>query len=546
MPQNSNRPFQEFSPIGLALSGGGTRAASFHLGCLSYLEKVDLLSQLKMLSTVSGGTFTGAKYVVSLVNKQQFRDFFEEFYFLLRDTEFLKEGLKHLVKSRGVVPSGRQNAIVSAAQVYDETLLQTDGGKSVLFGSILDSDIPIQEVIFNATDFHSGVAFRFQKSADPRAKIGNYFVWVSKEAAKMIRVADIVAASSCIPPGFEPMVFPVDFVWPGNTVPPDVLHAREDVEEDVESVPLMDGGIYDNTGIDSLVLADRRQAGPGSSLGLVIMSDVTQKSKKLHEYPEEIKVVPLTVGGINIIIWGIYLLLLISAVVLGYELFRIFQNREFKFLWDFFLYLTPFVLVLSAVGALWWCREKMKAILEETIPQVGRIFWDQLKRLTLTRLVNMANRRYQSVFDLNASVFMDRIRQLTYKRIYANKDYFKKRLPNYIYHLQSGHHFSDKLLNLGVKKPTKDLQKAIDEAAEMPTAMWFDKDKPYELPCLVVCGQATICYNLMKHAVRLHGDRVTYTPEWDTLVRDWNRLRQNPYVLLEELLPDTDLPQPPN
>ena len=260
-------------------------------------------------------------------------------------------------------------------------------------------------------------------------------------------------------------------------------------------------------------------------------------------YKRQIKVIPLTVGGINFIFWGIYLLLFISAAVLGYELVRIFRQHEFKFFWDFFLYLMPFVLVLSAVVALWWCREKMKGILEESIPQVGKVFWDQLKRLSLTRLVNMANRRYQSMLDLTASIFMKRIRQLTYNAIYADEKYFKKRLPNFIYHLQTGHPFSKKLVELGVKKPSPDLQKVIDTAAKMPTAMWFNNS--YEAPCLVACGQATICYNLMKHVLRVHAGAVESRPEWESLVSDWNGFREDRYVLLRKLLPDTELPEPP-
>ena len=73
-------------PIGLALSGGGYRAAAFHLGTMAYLEHVGLLPQLSRLSTVSGGTFTGARYILSLLEKKEsFADFFNSFYqFLCR------------------------------------------------------------------------------------------------------------------------------------------------------------------------------------------------------------------------------------------------------------------------------------------------------------------------------------------------------------------------------------------------------------------------------------------------------------------------------
>lgn len=41
--------------IGLALSGGGTRAAVFHLGVLRRLAVDGRLEQITKLSTVSGG-----------------------------------------------------------------------------------------------------------------------------------------------------------------------------------------------------------------------------------------------------------------------------------------------------------------------------------------------------------------------------------------------------------------------------------------------------------------------------------------------------------
>lgn len=46
--------------IGLALSGGGFRAAAFHVGVLKRLHELGLLSRLHVLSTVSGGSIAGA------------------------------------------------------------------------------------------------------------------------------------------------------------------------------------------------------------------------------------------------------------------------------------------------------------------------------------------------------------------------------------------------------------------------------------------------------------------------------------------------------
>ena len=83
---------QEYTPvdslnIGLSLSGGGYRASGFHLGLLTYLHKIGLLPQVTMISTVSGGTFTGAKYALSLVEGQDFKQFYKEYCSFLQDPD---------------------------------------------------------------------------------------------------------------------------------------------------------------------------------------------------------------------------------------------------------------------------------------------------------------------------------------------------------------------------------------------------------------------------------------------------------------------------
>lgn len=45
--------------IGLALSGGGFRAAGFHLGVMRKLHELNLLDKLDLISCVSGGSIAG-------------------------------------------------------------------------------------------------------------------------------------------------------------------------------------------------------------------------------------------------------------------------------------------------------------------------------------------------------------------------------------------------------------------------------------------------------------------------------------------------------
>src|SRR5262245_9976062 len=52
--------------IGLALAGGGFRAALFHLGVLRRLAELDYLPRISALSCVSGGSLVGAVYCLLL------------------------------------------------------------------------------------------------------------------------------------------------------------------------------------------------------------------------------------------------------------------------------------------------------------------------------------------------------------------------------------------------------------------------------------------------------------------------------------------------
>lgn len=52
--------------MGLALSGGGFRAAFFHVGVLARLAELEILPRVEVISTVSGGSIVGALYYVCL------------------------------------------------------------------------------------------------------------------------------------------------------------------------------------------------------------------------------------------------------------------------------------------------------------------------------------------------------------------------------------------------------------------------------------------------------------------------------------------------
>src|SRR5918996_2070310 len=53
---------QDRVKLGLALSGGGFRAAFFHIGVLARMAQIGLLRHVEVISTVSGGSIVGALY----------------------------------------------------------------------------------------------------------------------------------------------------------------------------------------------------------------------------------------------------------------------------------------------------------------------------------------------------------------------------------------------------------------------------------------------------------------------------------------------------
>ena len=54
----------EGTRIGVSLSGGGYRAAAFHLGTLKKLHELGILQKTDVISTISGGSILGAYYCV--------------------------------------------------------------------------------------------------------------------------------------------------------------------------------------------------------------------------------------------------------------------------------------------------------------------------------------------------------------------------------------------------------------------------------------------------------------------------------------------------
>lgn len=223
--------------MALCLSGGGFRAALFHLGALRRLNEIGILSKIDTISAVSGGSILAA-FLADRIRPWPsagtvLTDFerrvatpFEAFTAKnLRTGPILKRALpwNWFHKSTGVeAMAARYEAGITAMRVPDLP------------------DRP--RFVFCATDMAFGVNWIFE-----RERIGDYQAGYLRPAPNW-PVALAVAASSCFPPVFNPLPMRLGpEQLKGGKVPDG--KERSDCLSDLR---LTDGGNYDNLGLESV------------------------------------------------------------------------------------------------------------------------------------------------------------------------------------------------------------------------------------------------------------------------------------------------------
>ncbi|HJT27340.1 MAG TPA: patatin-like phospholipase family protein [Pyrinomonadaceae bacterium] len=481
---NNTRPFDE---IALSLSGGGYRAAAFHLGTLDMLHRLNLLQSVHVLSTVSGGTLTGLKYALSVTEGTSFEDFYRGFFDFLTSTNVIRDGLTGLKPPARSPFAGQMPSLIrSAAQVYASANMLGDS----TFGRLLnDQTSHLREASFNATEFRTANYFRFQRSASSKARIGNGNLAIKRDVAEQIRLADIAAASSCFPSAFEPFRFPDDFLWPRSL--DEIRAALGDSFN--ECVPLMDGGIYDNQGIDSIVRAYER-GGDQYQIGLLIVSDTSQRDPSLFEFAPQKKRGLLTVSLLVKLAWLVFIIACITTVILIAAWLIAAFNGGFHWV-QLFLYGVPVVLSSVLAGGLIWIRGQYREAQKRVSEMTTLELWPFLKRLTVPELIDLISGRAKSLIALTSSVFLKRIRALVYKDIKVHPSYLGREVTNLIYDLDDTTKFPKAIVN--ELAPTEELRELAKRAELMETTLWINDAE--ELRNLIACGQATTCFNILRH-----------------------------------------------
>ena len=118
-------PSREHGRVGLALSGGGFRAAFFHVGVLARLAELEILPSVEVISTVSGGSIVGALYYICLKQRLDSipdgeigRDGYIEL--VAEVEERLREGVQRNIRTR-VFANPLKNAAMVLSSRYSRS-----------------------------------------------------------------------------------------------------------------------------------------------------------------------------------------------------------------------------------------------------------------------------------------------------------------------------------------------------------------------------------------------------------------------------------------
>lgn len=501
-----------FARIALSLSGGGFRAAAYSLGTLKGLYLLGLLDNVHMLSTASGGTIAGAYYALRRKNGDEFPAIHDDFYRFLAQDQLLPMAL---ASWEARLPTTGYKLIQAFADTYDALY---DGAT---FGKFWEPDagaapFHLQSIIFGATELYSGLTFRFQHSAflpNPKGRtedayvVGNGNVRLPSEYARQLRLGDVVAASAGFPGGFEPLIMPDDFL-----TKPGVLKGLG--KNAPARVALLDGGIYDNQGIDSLLLANDRnrkyaptahQTHPPEQARLLepttlfLVADVSGADKNLYSVPEAAKV-PAASPTLGQVFWG--LVALLAGLLVGAGWLTLAPGTRF---WGGLLAGLGVVLA-GSVLALRWAWQQLGTVLSGVGEAVPGWMLPRLRRLSIAQLKELLELRAGSTWALLTSVFMRRVRSLTYEQLY--RPVSKGQKPQYnvvssiIGTIVTEH---ERQLAQAGKKPGKPsvrkqlaaVYKTICTAQEMPTTLWWQKHIG-SLPAVVASAEITLCYQLLR------------------------------------------------
>lgn len=264
--------------IGLALSGGGTRAMVFHLGVLLRFAQQDFLENVVRISSVSGGSLIAAlifsRNKLAWPSSQQFRlEVYPSLRSLLTTTDlFSFSAVSRHVGQWPLVPFNRGRIVAN--------LLEK---RWKVFGKL--QDLPDTPAWFiNTTCIESGKNWRFSKFEMGDWKFGRHY-------SPPFSISETAAASSAVPYMIGALKFqlPADGWFETDPATSTSINQKSPPQNKIH---LWDGGAYENLGIEPLYKPDRRMI----ECDEVIVSDA---SGLVHSVGEKINSPGLLTGNLD-------------------------------------------------------------------------------------------------------------------------------------------------------------------------------------------------------------------------------------------------------
>lgn len=565
-----------FKHIALAMSGGGFRAGTFSLGVLSYLKQVPyfeeadqertLLENVTYLSSASGGTIATATYALSVANKEEFSRYYAFLTENMTGNVLVEKALsilndKHIWHTR---PGKNRNIINSFALAYDILLLEHQKVAALK----MNPNPHLEEVCFNTTELYNGLLFRQSiklkedtNSGDNEQFLyGNYKLHLDHKVAENLHLSDLLAASSCFPGGFEPVIFPNDFAddtinkrvlldglhvqleeynWselnrvygahvvervynsmPKPVIPADFIRAlKKHPIQDAFKTGFMDGGITDNQGLESMIQANRRRATGRSDFkpfDLMMVCDVDSHYIAPFELPENASNGKLTISKLIV---GSWIITAISTLTLIAILTKLILSSK-PLTQGIVGTVSGVLTVISALFLINIYRTKKRIVKQVNGSGIGldKIFSKKIRnlifkyfgKLPFSRLSFMIKIRLTSLIYISSNVFMARIRYLLYDQFFnqGNLKRTGRAKSNHIYDLAFSNDCNRKGKYTDQYEPSVDMQIVAEYAMNMGTTLWFSKDGQHRKmqAAITACGQFTTCFNLLDYIWKLKKD----------------------------------------
>ncbi len=224
--------------IALALSGGGSRAAVFSAAVLFELRRHGILQQVDAISSASGGSVTAALYAASCddaqdcpaaVNPDLRRT-------IWRESDVYPKLQQNLI-DRWRINCWRPGNIIRYVTYFDRTDVMAETFAETLFGGTRDTE---DSFLFRDLNPRRPYLVLNSTSNTDSAAVPEIFTFTEQDFERIRSRLDL---------------FPVAYGVAGSAAFPGAFHyitLRDYGRPEAQFVHLMDGGVQDNLGIESL------------------------------------------------------------------------------------------------------------------------------------------------------------------------------------------------------------------------------------------------------------------------------------------------------